>query len=197
MQPSKLGEKYNKISKIYQNELVDSEYGLKQIERAISYSEKSGLALDVGCGPGGRVTEKLISAGFKVHGLDVSTSMIALAKETHPQCSFEVTDICQFESFKKYNLIVAWDSIFHLPLDSQKSVLLKLSNLLKKNGILIYTFGDAEGEHTDTWHEDTFYYSSIGINNNIQTLIDAGLSVMHLELDQYPQKHVYTIARKK
>jgi len=52
------------------------------------------------------------------------------------------------------------------------------------------------GEHTDQWHNDTFYYSSIGINDNIQVLMDNGLSIMHLELDQYPLKHVYVIAKK-
>ena len=43
---------------------------------------------------------------------------------------------------------------------------------------------------------DTFYYSSIGTNENMQLLINNGLSTLHLELDQYPEKHVYTIATK-
>lgn len=30
----------------------------------------------------------------------------------------------------------------------------------------------------------------------VDKLINNGLSVLHLELDQYPEKHVYTIATK-
>jgi hypothetical protein len=78
----------------------------------------------------------------------------------------------------------------------QKPVVTKLCKLLAKGGVLIYTFGNAEGEHTDQWHNDTFYYSSIGISENMQLLINNGLSILHLELDQYPEKHVYTIATK-
>lgn len=75
-------------------------------------------------------------------------------------------------------------------------VIEKLCDLLNASGIFIYTFGIAIGEHTDTWHEDNFYYSSIGINDNISVLINSGLTIMHLELDQYPEKHAYVIAKK-
>ncbi len=78
----------------------------------------------------------------------------------------------------------------------QKPVVAKLCQFLAKGGILIYTFGNAQGEHTDQWHNDAFYYSSIGINENMQLLINNGLSILHLELDQYPEKHVYAIVTK-
>jgi len=61
-------------------------------------------------------------------------------------------------------------------------------------GVLIYSFGDAEGDHMDQWHNDTFYYSSIGIQQNVQLLLAHGLKLQHLEIDQYPAKHVYVIA---
>ncbi len=61
---------------------------------------------------------------------------------------------------------------------------------------MIYTFGNDIGEHISNWHNDTFYYSSIGLNRNLQVLIDSGLDVMHMELDQYPEKHVYVVAKK-
>lgn len=78
----------------------------------------------------------------------------------------------------------------------QKPVISKLCRFLAKGGILLYTFGNTQGEHTDHWHNDTFYYSSIGINENMQLLINNGLSILHLELDQYPENHVYIIATK-
>lgn len=78
----------------------------------------------------------------------------------------------------------------------QKPVVSKLCQLLAERGILIYTFGNAIGEHTDQWRDDTFYYSSIGINENVEIHLNNGLSILHLELDQYPEKHVYTIATK-
>lgn len=196
MEPSVLGTKYDKIAQWWHEQHAESSYGVNQLKRAVKFLPHGGKALDVGCGAGGRFVRILQSCDFSVTGLDVSKEMIKLAIENHPEHKFLHQDICSWETEEKFDLIVAWDSIFHLPLAMQKPVVSKLSQLLAKGGILIYTFGNAEGEHTDQWHNDTFYYSSIGINENVQVLLSNGLSVLHLEIDQYPEKHVYTIATK-
>ncbi|ARU29535.1 trans-aconitate 2-methyltransferase [Cellvibrio sp. PSBB006] len=196
MEPSVLGTKYDKIAQWWHDHHVDSAYGVNQFQRAVNFARRSGKALDVGCGSGGRFVRILESSGFSVTGLDVSKEMIRLASANHPEHKFLHDDIGSWKTEEKFDFIVAWDSIFHLPLAMQKPVVSKLCQLLEEGGILIYTFGDAEGEHSDRWHDDIFYYSSIGINENVQILINNGLSVLHLELDQYPEKHVYTIATK-
>ena len=196
MKPAEIGRKYDKIAQWWQQQHQQSSYGVSQFERAISYSSGGEEALDVGCGAGGRFIRILQERGFSVTGLDVSQEMIKLATDNHPEHKFIHQDICSWQTQERFDFIVAWDSIFHLPLMMQKPVVVKLCQLLQKDGILIYTFGNAQGEHTDQWHMDDFYYSSIGINENMQLLINNGLSVLHLELDQYPEKHVYTIATK-
>ena len=72
----------------------------------------------------------------------------------------------------------------------------KLCGLLADNGILIYTFGDAYGEHEDNWHNDQFHYSSIGISENLAIMSESGVVCKHLELDQWPLNHVYVIGQK-
>lgn len=196
MEPTVLGTKYDKIAKWWHDQHIESTYGVEQVERAVKFAPRGGKALDVGCGSGGRLVRLLEGSDFSITGLDVSKEMIRLARVNHPEHKFLHEDICSWETEEKFDLIVAWDSIFHLPLARQKPVVSKLCQLLAESGILIYTFGNAEGEHTDQWHDDTFYYSSIGINENVQLLTNYGLSVLHLELDQYPEKHVYTIAIK-
>lgn len=196
MEPSVLGTKYDKIAQWWHDQHVESSYGVSQFERAVGFAACGGKALDVGCGAGGRFVRILQSRGFSVTGLDVSKEMVKLARNNHPEHKFMHQDICSWETEDKFDFIIAWDSIIHLPFVMQKPVVSKLCQLLAKGGILIYTFGNVEGEHTDQWHNDTFYYSSIGINKNMQLLVNNGLSVLHLELDQYPEKHVYTIAAK-
>ncbi len=196
MEPSILGEKYDKIAQWWHDRHHDSTYGVDQFQRAIQYVGKGEKALDVGCGSGGRFIRILEDNNFSVTGLDVSKKMIALANDNHPKHKFLHQDICLWQTEEKFDFIIAWDSIFHLPLAEQKPVLSKLCGLLEKNGTLMYTFGNAEGEHSDVWRNDTFYYSSIGINANIKVLLNNGLLLLHLELDQYPEKHVYVIATK-
>jgi 2-polyprenyl-3-methyl-5-hydroxy-6-metoxy-1,4-benzoquinol methylase len=196
MKPSVLGTKYDKIAQWWHNQHVESSYGVCQFQRAVKFSTGGGQALDVGCGAGGRLVRILESEGFSVTGLDVSKEMVKLARHNHPEHKFIHQDICSWETEEKFDFIVAWDSIFHLPLAMQKPVVSKMCRLLASGGVLIYTFGNAEGEHTAQWRNDTFYYSSIGIKENVLTLLNNGLSILHLELDQYPEKHVYTIATK-
>ena len=196
MEPSELGKKYDKIAQWWHDQHEQSSYGVSQFERAVGYISGGEKALDVGCGAGGRFIRLLQNRGFSVTGLDVSKEMVKLAGNNHPEHKFIHQDICSWETEERFDFIVAWDSIFHLPFAMQKPVVAKLCRLLAKGGVLIYTFGNAQGEHTDQWHDDTFYYSSIGINENMQLLINNDLSILHLELDQYPEKHVYTIATK-
>ncbi|MEO5976924.1 MAG: class I SAM-dependent methyltransferase [Chryseolinea sp.] len=192
-----IGLQYDKIAQWWHDKHNASDYGLKQIERAITYCGSVGTALDVGCGSGGRIIRKLTDAGYLVTGVDASAKMIQLAQENHPTLEFHTADICDWKSDRKYNLIVAWDSIFHLPLKMHEPVVLKLCDMLAINGVLIYTFGDDYGEHESDWHDDKFYYSTIGIDANLKIIMNHGCECRHLELDQYPQKHVCIIVQKK
>lgn len=196
MEPNTLGTKYDKIAKWWHDTHFNSEYGVSQFERALKFVRRPQTALDVGCGAGGRFVRHLENAGVNVTGVDVSQQMVELAASNHPQQRFYRANIVSWNTTQTFDFIIAWDSLFHLPLKQQEPVLTKLCQMLNKSGVLFYTFGNDEGDHTDTWHNDTYYYSSIGINKNLQLLIDCGLSIMHLELDQIPERHVYVIAVK-
>ena len=196
MQPVKLGEKYDKIASWWHERHFESEYGVKQFDKALGFCSKNSNALDVGCGAGGRFIRALKKMESNVTGIDVSKEMINLARINHPDEKFILQDICSWETNEKFDFIYAWDSIFHLPLDMHKPVITKLCNLLSEGGVLFYTFGNAVGEDTSEWLNDVFYYSSIGINDNLQLLIENGVTVLHMELDQHPEKHVCVIAKK-
>ncbi len=195
MEPVSIGRLYDKIADWWYQYHHASDYGLAAIKKAIAFHPGIKTALDVGCGAGGRLIHALVAKGSAVHGIDISERMIQIARENHPNETFEVQDICSWQIKAKYDFIYAWDSIFHIPLEAHASVIKKLCKALKPEGILLYTCGNEQGEHTDQWINDTFYYSSIGINQNLQLLMASGLSILHLELDQYPEKHVVVIGK--
>lgn len=194
--PKLIGAKYDKIAHWWHQEHDHSLYGIEQIRGAILYCNQRRSALDVGCGSGGRVFRLLEEMGFGITGIDASAEMIAIARASHPAALLQVADIREWQSAERFDLIIAWDSIFHLAQHEHEPVLKKLADLLGAGGILIYTLGDAVGEHESDWHDDKFPYSSIGIGENLRVLMDCGLHIRHVELDQYPQKHAYIIARK-
>jgi len=97
------------------------------LTRALSFTSKSGLALDVGCGSG--------------TGVDASAKMIELAKRNHPAQAFIHSDVQAWKTHERFDFILAWDSLFHLPLAAQQPVLEKLCNYLRPNGVLLHSFG--------------------------------------------------------
>ncbi len=198
MKPSDIGKAYNQITDLWEGEDFNKNNGIEEHKRAIAFIHNKGKALDVGCGCTGRIIDLMIEAGFSPEGVDISDAMITLAREKHPQIIFHQQDICQWKMNEKYDLISAWDSIWHLPLNQQSIVLTKLVNALNMGGVLIFSFGgaDQEGEHTNNSMGPEIYYSSLGVNGFLKILLELGCSIRHLEYDQYPELHAYLIVQK-
>ncbi|MGL1161881.1 class I SAM-dependent methyltransferase, partial [Vibrio parahaemolyticus] len=82
--------------------------------------------------------------GFRTDGIDSSPAMIALARERHSDARLFHADICGWELPQSYDLIVAWDSVWHVPLDRQAAVLAKLCRGLSAGGVLVFTTGGTD-----------------------------------------------------
>ena len=198
MKPEETGSHYDRIALWWQKQHVHSTYGIAALERAIKFVENKSTALDVGCGSSGRFIEVLIKNGITPTGVDISSEMIALARQQHPEVTFYAEDICTWQLPQKYDLISAWDSTFHLPLAEQKPVLQKMCDGLNPKGILLFTCGGGigPGEISGGFEGQTFDYSTLGVNEFLRIISESGCTCIHLEYDQYPENHVYIIAQK-
>ena len=191
-----IGQQYDAIAEWWHAYHQDSDYGVAALTRALGFAGKGGRALDVGCGAGGRLLRRLEASSFHVTGLDASAKMIELARREHPHGQFIQADITVWQTSDKFDFILAWDSLFHLPLDQQAPVLAKLCERMGEGAVLLYSFGDAIGTHTDKWRGQDFHYSSVGVTQNLEILHANGMTLRHLECDQFPEKHVFAIAEK-
>ncbi|MEM7772815.1 MAG: class I SAM-dependent methyltransferase [Cyanobacteria bacterium P01_A01_bin.37] len=198
MKPSEIGQAYNQIPHLWENEDFNRNNGIKQHEKAIAFIGNRGKALDVGCGCTGRFIDLLLSTGFDPEGIDVSEEMVKLARQRHPAIKFYQKDICEWDVPHKYDFITAWDSIWHIPLNQQRIVLTKLISSLNANGVFIFSCGgtDNEGEHKNNYMGPDIYYSSLGINGFLKLFIELDCTCRHLEYDQYPELHTYFIVQK-
>jgi SAM-dependent methyltransferase len=198
MKPSDIARSYDQIADRWNSETFPRNNGIAQHERAIAFLKDKRHALDVGCGCNGRIIDLLRSHGFDVEGLDISRRMIELAKQRHPDVTFHHADICEWVFPKRYDLISAWDSIWHLPLTVQEPVLKKIFQALIPGGVCIFTTGglDAPAEKVDSAMGPRMYYSALGIPDTLKVLSETGCICRHLEYDQYPESHLYIIAQK-
>lgn len=95
--------------------------------------------LDLGCG-NGSFSALLAAAGFKVTGLDHSSSGIEIAQRKHPAVGFAQHDITQplpADQHSKYDAVVSTEVIEHLLLP--RRLMENALNALRPGGLLILT----------------------------------------------------------
>ncbi len=196
MHPRETGYRYDAVAAQVDADLRESTYGLNFLERAIAWCRARGSALDAGCGSGGRMIDRLLHAGFRVTGVDVSRGMLDLAAARHPGVEFVHDDITEWTPSRSFDLIVAWDSIFHLPYAAHTLVLAKLCGCLAAGGVILFTAGGIDGEIVGTMHGLQFGYSSLSEVTLLQRLREHDCVPLLMERDQYPLHHVVIVAVK-
>ena len=197
MRPVEIGQSYDTIAHLWREPHIQS-IGMSQLDRALKFTTARQYALDIGCGCSGRLIDVLITHGYQVEGVDVSERMIALAKERQPKVALHRADICQWNLPRRYDFILAWDSIWHVPLEEQRPVMEKIWGGLTQHGVCLFTMGglDEPGEKIDSCMGPPMYYSTLGIPKTLELLTRCGCVCRHLEFDQYPEQHLYIIAQK-
>ena len=196
MKPTETGNLYNRISSWWDDRQGQSMAGLHFVRKALTLSANRGNALDVGCGSGGRVVSALLDAGFRATGIDVSEAMLEFARKRHPDSRFIHADICEWEPRERYDLIIAWDSIFHVPYCEQRRVVVKLCDALANGGVILFTAGGVDGEITGQMCGQDFYYSSLSEEEYLRAMTENGCKCILMERDQHPEDHVVFIGVK-
>ena len=197
MTPTEIAASYDEIAHRWQDETFDNTNGIAAHQRALAFISNPGAALDAGCGCNGRFFDLLENCGFTVEGVDISSAMIERASQSHPHITLHHADICTWQPPRQYSFISAWDSIWHVQLESQADVITKLMSALLPNGVLIFTMGGLhyEDEVFDNAMGVPMYHSTLGLKKTLSLIADNDCICRHLEYDQFPEPHVYVIVQ--
>jgi len=157
-----------------------------------------GDVLDVGCGAGIPVARFLVDAGFKVTGVDVSSSMLELARVHVPEANFLKMDMRQLEfDADCFDGICAFYSLFHVPREEHLQVLIGFNRLLRQDGILLFSSGMSAWEGIEDFHGTRMFWSHPDREVTRQLVMDAGFAVMMSEVQEHGgEKHYWVMAKK-
>ena len=111
----------------------------RDLPAIIAENVRGRAGLDFGCGAG-RSTAFLKKLGFDAIGIDISASMIELAKKADPDGSYQVVDEGDFSGFEPdtFDLILSAFAFDNIPnTDKRVGVLRGLRELLKREGRII------------------------------------------------------------
>lgn len=148
------------------------------LDRFLSFVPAGGTILDVGCGVGAPIARYLVERGFEVVGVDAAPSMVRLCNERFPDSEWIVTDMRDLELARRFAGVLAWDSLFHLGPDDQRTVLPRFAAHCGADAPLMFTSGPAEGEAMGTYQDEPLYHASLGPAEYRRLLDESGLRVV-------------------
>ncbi len=155
---------------------------------ALTIDLKAGdIILDLGCGTGQPMTAWFIDQGLHVTGIDQSTEMLALARQTFPQARWLHQSLLELELAENFNAIVLWDALFHLPRSAHRLLLARVFDHLLPGGRLMLTSGgSADASFTDTMFEHRFFYDSLPPDTLQLLLQEIGFHIEVMDMIDLP-----------
>jgi len=108
---------------------------------------KNMKVLDLGCGSG-IFSKKLLQLGSNVVGLDLSKSLIDIARKENPKIEFHIGDAKKTQ-FKKTSFDIVSSSLMIHYFNNLDPLFKEISRILKNNGTLVFSFHHPTSEVTD------------------------------------------------
>jgi len=157
----KVCEGYDKIA-----EWFDKTRSRDLMERpyleALTANLKDGSAiLDLGCGTGEPVLRFLSELNYQITGVDGSKAMIDKARQRFPNIKFILEDMRDIDFDERFDAIIAWHSLFHLPPDDQRAIFEVFARHMKPGGQLLFTSGTEEGECWSDNNDEALIHASL------------------------------------
>ncbi|NUS92018.1 MAG: class I SAM-dependent methyltransferase [Nocardia sp.] len=119
-----------------------------------------GLVADIGCGPG-RIAGFLATQRTRVHGIDLSPEMVAVARKRFPEIDFDVGSMTALDIADGSRAgLVAWYSLIHIPPPERGGVLAEFHRVLRPGGKLLLAFQVG----TDILHLDEGYGHTVSLD---------------------------------
>jgi len=139
--------------------------------------------LDLGCGSGEPILRFLVERAFEVTGVDASGAMLEIARSRFPASAFVLGDMRDVAFDERFDAVVAWHSLFHLPPADQRAMFRRFAALLRPGGLLMFTSGTAHGE---SWSEnggEALYHASLDLDEYRGLLAAHGFTLLRHGVD--------------
>lgn len=138
-----------------------------------------GLAvLDLGCGSGEPIAAWFVARGDRVTGVDGAAAMIAEFRTRVPGAEALVADMRALSLGRRFDVIVAFNSFFHLSPADQRAMFPVFAAHAAPGARLLFTAGPAAGEAAGQVGDSPVYHASLAPEDYRALLAEAGFSVV-------------------
>jgi ubiquinone/menaquinone biosynthesis C-methylase UbiE len=189
---------YDKIAKRYVSER-ESINNSREVAAFCTKVPSSAKILDVGCGTGIPIARDLVKSGFEVIGIDSSSEMVSVARQSVQGAKLLQMDMTRLgfqpESFDG---LISCYAIFHVPRSSHADLFQSFHRVLKPDGIMLASVGTSAWEGVEDYHGVNMYWSHFDSFETQALVVKAGF---HIEfgrnVDGGGETHHWILATKE
>ena len=120
----------------------------------------------------------MVACGLKVTGIDSSPTLISLCRSRMPDQDWIVADMRSPALDRRFDGVLAWDSVFHLDHDHQRRMFDAFARHGARGAVLMFNAGPAHGETVGTYGGDPLYHASLDAAGYAILLDDAGFDII-------------------
>lgn len=143
--------------------------------------------LDVGCGTGRPTAEVLAAAGHAVTGIDVSATMVELARRQVPGARFEQADVRDFAAADaSWDAVCAFFSLLQMPRRDLDATLRRIAGWLAPGGAFVLAAVPVDIEELDIeFMGQPLRVTSYPTERYLELLRGAGLEIVDVRTDRF------------
>ena len=146
-----------RFDQVRSRKLLEQSY----LDAALSKMPAVSRVLDLGCGAGEPIARYFVERGHHVTGVDLAGPMVELCRQRMPAMNWCHGDMRRMDLDEQFDLVIAWDSFFHLDQAGQRSMFTVFARLARPRGLLLFTSGWSEGVAVGDLFGDKLYHSSL------------------------------------
>ncbi len=147
------------------------------LDRMINHATGRRL-LDLGCGPGVPIGQYLMDRRCRIIGVDGAPAMIDLYRHYVPEAETIVSDMRRLALDRTFDMILAWDSLFHLTPIHQRGMFPVFAAHAQPGTVLMFTSGPEAGEPVGEVAGQRVYHASLDPEEYRAILDDYGFDLV-------------------
>lgn len=189
---------YERHAQAYDGDRLRSLQERGWLDLFLTHLPPGGEILDLGCGVGEPIASHLLRQGYRVTGVDAAPSMIERCRARFPDSEWHVSDMRTLRLPRRFDGILAWDSLFHLGAEDQRAMFPRFAALALPGAPLMFTSGSAAGEAIGSYHGEPLYHASLEPSEYRRLLSVNGFAVVaHVVDDPECGHHTVWLARSQ
>lgn len=188
---------YEQVATIFDRERDKSLFERRWLDRTLNHATGRRV-LDLGCGSGRPIAQYMTDRRATVTGIDGAPAMIELFQRNLPKAEAIVADMRTLDLGRTFDIVLAWNSFFHLSPDDQTMMFPVFSAHAAPGAVLLFTSGPAAGEPIGQVGGQPIYHSSFDPPEYRTLLDDNGFDVIaFVPEDPDCQMHSVWMCRKR